>query len=163
MASPALKTALRRDEGESEGPYLCPAGYLTIGVGHRVSEPLAAMLIGNWPEARLTDCQIDALLDLDIQIAEAIVARVFRDVSWEHMGEPRREALVNMAFNLGPNRLMQFRGMIRAIRAGDWARAELEALYRRPDARPRQLTPWARQVGDRAKRIAYTLRTGERA
>ena len=70
---------------------------------------------------------------------------------WKELDEPRGRALCNMCFNLGLPRLLKFERMLGALKRGDFEAAASEAL----DSR------WARQVGDRAKRIAYTFKTGE--
>lgn len=65
---------------------------------------------------------------------------------------PARQAVVlNMAFNLGINRLMLFRRMRGAYDGGDYERASIEML----DSR------WADQVGRRATELAQQMRTGQ--
>ena len=66
------------------------------------------------------------------------------------MAEPRRQALISMAFNLGGPRLAGFRRMRAAIAGNDWNRAADEAL----DSR------WARQTGRRANETAALFRGG---
>ncbi|MDB5441321.1 MAG: lysozyme [Caulobacteraceae bacterium] len=63
----------------------------------------------------------------------------------------RRDVLINMAFNLGLNGLLGFGNTLAAIRAGRFGEAADRLL--------RSL--WARQVGDRARRLAETMRTGK--
>ncbi|MFQ5421037.1 MAG: hypothetical protein ACE5EY_11830, partial [Anaerolineae bacterium] len=57
---------------------------------------------------------------------------------------------INMAFNLGRTRLARFGKMWAAIHIGDYALAAEEML----DSR------WARQVGERAHRLAEMMRDG---
>ena len=64
------------------------------------------------------------------------------------MPEPAQRALANMAFNLGVPRLSQFKNMLSALEKGDYNVAAKEALD----------SNWAKQVGDRANRIAKVFR-----
>lgn len=70
---------------------------------------------------------------------------------WQGLNAPRRAALVEMGYNLGVGGLRSFERMLDALKRGEFQRAEAEAL----DSR------WHKQVGNRAKRIARQLRTGE--
>lgn len=66
------------------------------------------------------------------------------------LSERRRNALVNMAFNMGVQKLLTFKDMCAALSAGDFEKAASEALD----------SVWATQVGDRARRIAKALEEG---
>jgi lysozyme len=142
-----LAADLVRDEDRRKKPYddatgeeLRPgdtlAGKLTVGVGW------------NLTDNPLPDRLIDLLLDESI-------SRAFRDLDhnvswWRAMPEPAQRALANMCFNLGWPRLAGFRNMLAALRAGDYKRAAVEALD----------STWARQVGERAVRVADLYRSG---
>lgn len=127
---------LIRDEGLKLKPYKCTAGKTTIGVGR------------NLDDVGISEHEARYLLDLDI-------SRVTHDLDrdcpwWVKLNEARARALVNMAFNLGIAGLLKFRNMLAALAEGRWddaADAALDSL-------------WARQVGQRAQRIAQTFRTG---
>jgi len=96
-----------------------------------------------------TITRAEGLARLAVELAEAATAfeRLFPGVA---MAEARRDALINMLFNLGAGGLMTFRNMVRAIRAADWKRAAAEALD----------SQWAGQVGRRAEELATILRYG---
>ena len=64
----------------------------------------------------------------------------------------RRDAILNMAFNLGVGGLLTFRNMLLALTAGDWMTA----------ARHARQSDWYQQVGPRAERIAQMIETGVR-
>ena len=66
----------------------------------------------------------------------------------EEKKEEVQEALLNMCYNLGLPRLLQFQNMLDAIESDDGVRAYSEALD----------SKWARQVGQRAHRIAEIFR-----
>lgn len=90
---PAMALAadlVRREEGWRADPYLCPAGYPTIGYGHRV--PSLA-------HPRITREEGEALLDADLRhYADAIL-----DDCPHLLAEPpgRLAALVSFVYNVG--------------------------------------------------------------
>jgi lysozyme len=69
---------------------------------------------------------------------------------WRSLNDTRQRALVNMCFNLGISRLLQFKRTLNALEDGRWDDAADAALESR----------WATQVGQRATRIARMLRSG---
>lgn len=131
-----LKRDLARDEGMRLKPYRCTAGRLTIGVGR------------NLDDVGITAEEADYLLENDLGRAMADLDRALP--WWRGLSEARQRALVNMAFNVGLSRLLGFKAMLAALRAGRWGEAAAEALE----------SAWARQVGARAARIAATIREG---
>ena len=130
---------LMRDEGIRFKAYRCTAGVWTIGVGH-------AKGVGEGDEC--TEVQALAWLNDDIKDAE-------RDLDvrfpwWRDLSEARQRALVNIAFNIGINRLIGFRRAMGAMERGDFAEAAAEFLD----------SKWADQVKGRAQRIAKLIREG---
>ena len=138
MDTGPIKEQLIRHEGLKLRPYLCTAGKLTIGVGRN-----------------LTDTGIS--LDEAMQLLENDVARVIKELEngfpWFPGLDPvRKEALVDMCFNLGFPRFFKFKMMIDALRQGDFESASREMLESR----------WALQVGKRADTLSKMIKTGER-
>lgn len=132
-----LRSQLLRDEGMRRTMYRDSRGIATIGVGHNLSVPLS-------------DAAITQILDDDIRAHTAEL-----EARWPFIqtlpDSPRRAALLNMTFNLGVGGLLKFVQMLPAIEAGDWATAARAALA----------SDWAKQVGDRALRIARQLEENE--
>jgi lysozyme len=132
----ALLRQLRLHEGERLRPYRCTAGKLTIGVGRNledrgITQQESAMLLAN-------------------DIAE-VDAGLVRSLPWvARLDDVRRRVLIDMAFNLGLDGLLQFKNTLAAIQAGDYNRAATMML----DSR------WASQVGGRATRLARMMETG---
>lgn len=127
---------LKRDEGMRLKPYHDTVGKLTIGIGR------------NLDDNGISEDEARFLLTNDI-------ASVCNDLDrtlpwWRDLSPNRQRAIVNMGFNLGLPRLRQFRMMLAALEAGDWEAAAEEALN----------SAWAKQVGDRARRIATMFREG---
>lgn len=82
---------------------------------------------------------------------DAMWAELVRAQPWvADLDEPRARALMNMAFNLGVPTLLTFSLMLEALRDGRWLDAKDQALD----------SEWAKQVPNRAKRIAETFATG---
>lgn len=134
-----LVDQLKKHEGVRSHVYECPMGYLTIGVGRNI-DPSGG--IG------LSDDEIDYLLESDIRRCEKELDRF----SWfADMDVVRQDALINMCFNLGFTRLLNFKNMLAALAEGKYDMAAAEALD----------SKWAKQVGQRAKDIAHMFSTGE--
>ena len=129
---------LVQHEGLRLKPYRCTAGKLTIGVGRNLED------VGISEEEAMT------LLANDIsRVIEDLVMSI---PAFTQLNEIRRRVLIDMGFNLGIAGLMKFRLMLAAIEEGNYRKAADEML----DSR------WARQVGQRATRLANMMATGEK-
>ena len=102
---------IRRFEGFSGKPYICPAGYVTVGYGHVV-------LKGEDFSGGVTVDQAVALLKKDITAAERSVARLIR----APLLQPHFDALVSFTYNLGGGAL-QRSSLRRKINRADFAAA----------------------------------------
>ena len=129
---------LERDEGLKLKPYQCPAGKLTIGVGRNIED------LG------ITEDEARYLLVNDVKRVEGELDRSIP--WWRAMPEPAQQALVNMGFNMGWPRLSKFKKMISALQRGDYGTAALEAVD----------SKWAKQVGQRAWRIAEQFQAAKK-
>lgn len=130
----AMVDELTRHEGFRSKPYLCAAGKMTIGIGRNLEDNGITE-----DEARYL-----ALNDVSAVVQELTLAGDW----WLGAPEPCREVLVNMGFNLGVPRLLGFRKMLAAMRAGKWETAADEMLD----------SLWANQVGPRAVELAEKIR-----
>ena len=144
-----LRSELIRDEGLKLTAYRDSLGFSTIGVGHL----LGTMLNRAYPRmSEITHQEAMALLDADIREAEDTLVDWLGEVFVLSLDEVRYRALVNMCFNLG-NKVQQFKLTADCLRKQNWRTAADNML----------LSKWALQVGDRAKRIAHMIETGETA
>ena len=128
-----LKDQLILHEGLELKSYTCSAGYVTLGVGRNVEE------LG------ITEDEARYLLDNDI-------LRVTKELDnampwWRNMSEVRQRVVVDMVFNLGISRFLNFKNAINAMQEEDWDEAAAQML----DSR------WADQVGQRATRLAKAM------
>ena len=127
---------LQRHEGLRLKPYHCSAGKLTIGYGRNLED------IG------ITQDEADMLLGNDLA---KVCVQCQREFDWfDGLSELRKEAIINLVFNMGLEGFKQFRRTIAFIEAGQFIDAGAELL----DSR------YARQVGKRANEIASQLADG---
>ena len=135
-----LVETLKRHEGVKAFAYQCTADKTTIGVGRRVDEDGG---IG------LSDDEIEYLLLNDIERCDAELGNAY---DWyRSLTKPRRDAMINLCFNLGLTRLRGFVKALEAMSRGQYDVAADEFM----DSR------WATQVGDRAVEVTELIRTGD--
>jgi lysozyme len=90
-------------------PYLCPAGYWTVGWGHVVRDRLGNMIQGkkkeliarHWVPGGITMVQAEKLLQMDLYDYEQFVIKLAK----VPLNENQFSALVSFCFNLGPGNL----------------------------------------------------------
>lgn len=132
----ALVRQLRLHEGEKLRPYRCTAGKLTIGVGR------------NLEDRGITREESAMLLANDIRAVDAGLVRALPWVA--RLDDVRQRVLVDMAFNLGLQGLLEFKRTLKAVEEGRYQQAAGMMLESR----------WASQVGARAERLARMMLTG---
>lgn len=132
------KRHIKRDEGLRLKPYLDSVGKLSIAWGR------------NLDDVGLSEVESEILLDNDMAVAVSELDRALP--WWRHLPGPVQCGLINMSLNLGMPRLLGFRLMLAALKAGDFEAAAAEALN----------SKWRRQVGSRAERIANLYRECEK-
>lgn len=94
-------------------PYICPAGYWTIGFGH-LCKP---------DHPPITEAEAETYLEADLQSALKATLRYCPILTTEP--ENRLAAIVDFTFNLGAGRL-QISTLRRRINQRDWASATSE-------------------------------------
>lgn len=122
------------DEGLRLKPYRCTAGKLTIGYGH------------NLDDMGISHAVAEQLLQEDLLLAEKACRKIFEE-TFDRWSENRKLGWINLAFNLGYVRLLQFRNTIRAARLEDWE--EVEKGLRN--------SLWFKQVHNRAERVIIMI------
>lgn len=120
---------LERDEGKKNFPYRDSEGLLTIGVGRNIQQ------------CGISDDEIAYLLKNNIAEMENDLDRAIP--WWRQLSEERQRVLANMCFNMGIERLLGFHNMLAAAKVGDYQLAAAEMMD----------SQWAKQVGDRSKRL----------
>ena len=131
-----LIQTLVRHESLELMPYRCPAGKLTIGVGHNleangISENIAMLIL---------------IEDLEVHESE------LRKFAWfEKLSDVRQEVLVNLHFNIGHDTFLRFKKMIYNLEKGLFVAAADEM----------QDSKWYNQVGPRAVYLVNAMKNNQ--
>jgi len=129
---------LKRHEGVEFKVYKDSLGIETIGVGR------------NLVDRGLSMDEVEYLLNNDIEYFSSVLINKFPIVN--ELSSERYYVLLNMIFNMGPNRLSGFKKMWSAIEQHDYTKASIEMLD----------SKWAKQVGRRAIELSDIMRTGKK-
>ena len=130
-----LIQAIKEHEGYRMFPYRCTANKLTIGYGF------------NLEDVGISEEESELILKLRLQKLH----NKLNELDWyAKQNQDRKDALLDMAYNLGFSGLLKFKKMIAALKINDYKSAAVEALN----------SKWAAQVGRRANKIAHILETG---
>jgi lysozyme len=136
MAITNIIDQLIRDEAKRNFPYTDTKGKLTIGVGRNLTDD------------GISDTEIAFLLNDDVANVSSLLAK---GIPWYGpLDAPRQGILINMAFNMGFHGLLGFHDTLAAMSKGDWEAAAIDM----------ENSVWAKEVGDRATRLAEQMRTG---
>lgn len=138
-----LKRMLVLDEGKGNKAYKDTEGIWTIGVGRNLEDP------------GLSDQECYYLLDNDIQ-RRLVDARIHSII--EDLDPVRQCVIIDMSF-MGIRKLMGFVNMIAALKIKDFDEAEWQMLN--SSKNPGKPSKWSMQVGPRASRLAFMMRTGK--
>lgn len=139
---------LKFEEGLRLEKYRCPAGFWTIGYGHNIDKyPYA--LHGSEVQDVITQDLADELLQWDVGNTTAELRKYWPRL--DEFDKARRDAFINMAFQLGVNGFMRFERMRAAALARDWWTAYKEAIH----------SNWAKQTPERARRVAWQIKNGK--
>ncbi len=126
---------LKRHEGFRAKMYLDSVGVLTIGYGINL-------------DFGLTEREAAMLLTDRVRHLRDRLSRMFP--FWKQLSNARQDVLINMAYNLGPTRLLKFQKMLVALNEADYEAAAHEMWK----------SKWAAQVGRRADELTSIMRAG---
>lgn len=123
--TPELVALVKKEEGWVPHPYICPAGYPTIGWGHRIpslQRPAISVAEGM------------GYLNSDL-LFHCLAAQKLSPILKGGLNERRLAAVTDFCFNLGPDRYATST-MRKLIDAGDWKGAAAQmrrwVYYRNP-------------------------------
>tara|TARA_R100000935_G_scaffold34342_1_gene54957 strand:- start:700 stop:1134 length:435 start_codon:yes stop_codon:yes gene_type:complete len=134
-----LIVMLKRHEGVKNHVYTCSAGYETIGAGRNISPSGLG----------ISESEIHMLLTNDIY---RVIGELSEEYKWfDDLDNVRKDAMIDLSFNLGQTSLRKFENALEAMRFKDYKKAADEFMD----------SKWSQQVGSRAVEIANMLRTGE--
>jgi lysozyme len=127
---------LKRHEGFRAKPYRDTTGHLTLGYGF------------NLDTTGISQTEATMILEHRIKILQSQLRQ--RLPFWSRLSQNRQDVLVNMAYNLGIEALLEFKKTLQHIASGEYREAGDQML--------RSL--WAKQVGKRAVELADMMRNG---
>lgn len=122
---------IKRHEGFRQYPYKCTAGKLTIGYGR------------NLDDVGISREEAEYLLEMDLDKHTEELDKV---ITWA-VPPDVYAVLVDMHYNLGHERFMQFKNMLAALKKLDFKGAAKEMLD----------SKWAKQVPNRAAELANIM------
>lgn len=127
---------IKRHEGFRSKVYHCTAGKLTIGIGR------------NLDDVGISEDEAEYLALNDLKKAAAQLNKSF---PWYYsLTTRRKQAMINLVFNLGITRLSGFKKFLAAMSSGDYKTASAELLD----------SQYAKQVGKRANELAAQIEAG---
>jgi lysozyme len=139
-----IKEDLIRHEGCVLEIYLDSEHLPTFGIGHLVIE---SDIESSWPVGTpVTKDRVDEVFEADFNTAYSDACAVFLNL--ESNPDNVIRVCVNMAFNLGRNRLSKFKRMIEAVNAGFYNQAADEMVD----------SKWYGQTGRRSKELVELMR-----
>jgi len=147
MANQELIEQLKRHEGFRKNIYYCSRGRKTIGYGRNLdaNPNFNGRPIGQPLSKELAE----QILIADIEAAEKKLARAWA-AFLKIENNARRDAFVNMAFNLGVDGLLEFKKTLKHAENGDWQKCAEEMFA----------SEWAKQVKKRATELTEQVATG---
>lgn len=136
-----LEDMLLVHEGKKRFVYRCTSNALTIGVGRNIDP--------NKGGIGLSDDEILYMLRNDIK---RVYDELDSNLPWfKDLDDVRQDVLQDMCFNMGINRLLNFRKMLAAVELGLYDRASDELLN----------SKYAEQVKGRAIKLARMMKEGK--
>ena len=115
-----------------------------------------------FPEG-ITPEQGQMLLENDIKMFTAQVEHIIGREVFQKVGDVRKQVLIDMMYTLGSGSFSTFKGMIDAIKEGDFERAADEMKWKDPNTKA-EYTEWYKDVKPRrADPLILAMRTGWRA
>ncbi len=126
---------LKRHEGLRLKSYTCSANKVTVGYGRNIED------------FGITKTEADFMLANDINRCSN---EIKENIDTSHCNKARFDALVNMCFNMGITRLLEFKKTIRFIERGAFHLAAIEMI----DSR------WANQVKSRSAELSQQMLKG---
>lgn len=152
-----IKSTIMSSEGFRSTSYFDPRNQTVtkaVGYGFNLSRPDASQLLANLGlnkenvyagTEKINEEQAKYLLDEAIKVAHSDAMSAIPNLN-SHP-ETVKAIMVDMAYNMGGNRLSKFKKMITALNAKNYKLAAAEMMD----------SDWAKQVGNRARRLSALM------
>ena len=142
-----LKKEIIADEGMMLHIYKDHLGYLTVGVGHLITEKDEEW--GKPEKTQITTDRAETLFADDLENAIDDCKKLYK--TFDDFPREVQHVVVNMMFNLGLPRLSKFKKMKAAIEVRDFRLAASEMVA----------SKWFTQVPNRAARLVERMRKAD--
>ena len=153
-----LYTQIKNHEGFKDTVYKDSEGIPTIGIGFNLKSKANLAFLNRHPEIRqkikshkpLSTRDIQTLYNFSLRLAYKDAVDIFPN--FKQLPKMARRVLLDMSFNLGKTRFMEFKKMRRAITNYDFDTAADEMVD----------STWYRQVKTRGKNLEQMMRSVNR-
>lgn len=139
-----LEDMIKRHEGLRLHAYPDTFGNATIGYGHLITADDGDLIV-------VTEQQAEELFQKDLHTAIQSLEHAFDWFPYRIPDDVRVAVLIDLAFNLGINRLKKFKKMLAYLQNDLYALAADEMKN----------SIWHKQTGDRALELEEMMRSGE--
>jgi len=145
-----IEKLLGWEEGYRGSPYYCSEGYVTYGIGHKLSntkdEPL-----DNYPDMWISPEDAEHLLTQDLRKTFGDIGISNFNIAYDMLSNDRQVVIESMVYQIGVAGVEKFSNMWDCIVDGDFHVASIEMLD----------SLWAEQTPERAKRHAEVMEFGD--
>ena len=151
-----FREEIEEEEGRRHTAYKDHLGFPTIGVGHLIPKDE----VDNYgPDVEVSDEQIDAWLDEDIEVTLAGARRHFP--KFDSYGTELQLGIMQWLYQLGPDAPLKFPSAKRFLNEGKFEEASEEMIYANP--RTKRHSSWYNQTPARCRRQAERVASGGNA
>lgn len=149
VSDDVLFKELCAEEGMSRTVYYCPAGKLTVGVGHNLEANPAMSIIKK--KLKLGEnVSMDIIRTLFKNDVSEVITSLDNRLPWfKDLSPARQYVLISMGFNMGVPGLMKFKNTLGCLQRGDIK----GCCYGMRSSR------WYRQVGNRGPKLIRIMDT----
>jgi len=145
-----IEKLLDWEEGYRGKPYHCSEGYVTYGIGHKLSsvkdEPL-----DNYSDMWISQGDAEHLLTTDLRELFGNIGQSSFIIAYDELSNDRQVIIESMVYQMGIAGVAGFHQMWKDIKDGDFRGAASEMI----DSR------WREQTPERAKRHAEVMEYGD--
>ena len=113
---------IRFEEGLKLQAYLCSEGFLTCGIGHNLESDPALDILKRQVKLneKITEQESQSLFSRDLQRTAIQIKKNIKN--FDKLDKNYQAVLINMGFQMGVTRLLQFKNMLAAMAKDDKAK-----------------------------------------
>lgn len=145
-----VEKLLGYEEGYRGQPYHCSEGYVTYGIGHRLSS-VKGVSLDDYSDYWISSKDAERLLSQDLHKVHYNIRKSSFVSAYDKLSKDRQIIIESMVYQMGIVGVAKFKIMWRDIRASDFAGAGAEMMD----------SKWAKQTPNRSIRHADVMRDGD--